>query len=62
MTTNPTKTYIPISRAKAERSSIVGVGVLLKSRFSASNWYGSGRERRGREKDGDAGVGYGAEL
>ena len=43
-------TYIPISRASAERSSIVGVEVCLYSCFRASSWYGSGRERRGREK------------
>lgn len=43
-------TYIPISRASAERSSIVGVEDCLYSCFKASSWYGSGRERRGREK------------
>lgn len=45
------KTDMPISSARAERSSIVGVEVLRKSSLRASSWYGSGRERRGREKD-----------
>ena len=43
-------TYIPISRARAERTSMVGVEVCLYNCFKASSWYGSGRERRGREK------------
>ena len=53
-------TYIPISSARAERSSIVGVAVCLKSFFKASSWNGSGRERLVREKVGCA-LRYGIE-
>jgi hypothetical protein len=51
---NRKKTYIPISSARAERSSIVGVAVFLKSFFKASSWNGSGRERLVRAKAGCA--------
>jgi hypothetical protein len=47
-------TYIPISSERAERSSMVGVAVFLKSFFKASSWNGSGRERLVREKAGCA--------
>lgn len=44
--------HIPISRAKAERSSIVGVMVRVNKPFSASSWYGSGLLRLGRDCSG----------
>jgi hypothetical protein len=42
-------TYIPTSSARAFLCSILGVDVRCNSFLSASNWYGSGRERRGRD-------------
>ncbi len=42
---------MPISSARAERSSMVGDDVFRKSSLRASSWYGSGRERRGRENE-----------
>lgn len=45
---------LPISRlhsiANAVRSSIVGFDVRTYRYFNASSWYGSGRERLGREE------------
>lgn len=42
-------TYIPTSSARAFLCSILGVDVRCNSFLSASSWYGSGRERRGRD-------------
>jgi len=45
------ETHIPISWAKAERSSIDGLEVRVKRSFRASSWYGSGRVRLVREEE-----------
>jgi hypothetical protein len=43
-------THIPISSARAVRSSMDGLDVLAFSFFGSSGWGGSGRVRLGRDR------------